>query len=130
MHKGFLKAAAFIGALSVILGAFAAHTIKEKVTADELMIFETGVRYQFYHCFALLATGMLFREFHWKNIIWAGRFFIAGIIMFSGSLYLLTYLKHSGAESLKAAGIITPLGGVMFILGWVFLFAALFTKKD
>lgn len=119
MHKGFLKTGAFFGALSVILGAFAAHSIKEKVAPDVLAIFETGVRYQFYHAFALLAVGMLYAGFPGKTMLWAGRLFTAGILLFSGSLYLLTWLKASGNTDLRWAGIITPFGGAAFIAGWV-----------
>ena len=129
MHKGFLKAGASIGALSVILGAFAAHALKEKLSADELAIFETAVKYQFYHGIALLIVGILYKEFRSKKMEWAGRLFILGIIMFSGSLYLLAYLKSTGVENLKAAGIITPIGGLMFILGWVFLLRAVFERE-
>ena len=119
MHKGFLKAGAFFGALSVILGAFAAHTIKEKVAIDVLAIFETGVRYQFYHAFALLAAGILYGSFPVKTMVWAGRLFAAGILLFSGSLYLLTGLKAAGNMDLVWAGIITPFGGTAFIAGWI-----------
>ena len=121
MHKGLLKAGAFFGALSVMLGAFGAHAIKDKVSPDVLAIFETGVRYQFYHAFALLTAGILYKDFPVKCMLWSGRLFICGIILFSGSLYLLTYLKASGVMDLKAAGIITPFGGACFIVGWIFL---------
>ncbi|MEI9934133.1 MAG: DUF423 domain-containing protein [Ferruginibacter sp.] len=63
MHKGFLTTAALLGALSVMLGAFAAHTLKEVLSTDSLTIFETGVRYQFYHVFALLTVGILYKRF-------------------------------------------------------------------
>ena len=119
MHKGFLKAGAFFGALSVILGAFAAHSIKEKVAPDVLAIFETGVRYQFYHAFALLVVGILYDRFPGKTMIWSGRLFSTGIVLFSGSLYLLTGLKASGIKDLRWAGIITPFGGAAFIAGWI-----------
>ncbi len=129
MHKGFLKAGALFGILAVLLGAFGAHSIKDKVTPDALGIFETGVRYQFYHAFALILTGILYKEFTSKRIIFAGRMFIAGIILFSGSLYLLTYLKTAGAGNLSWAGIITPFGGGAFIAGWIFLLSAFSGKK-
>ena len=121
MHKGFIRIAAIIGLLSVVLGAFAAHTLKELLSAETVSIFETGVRYQFYHGFALLAAGILYKEFPNRFIRWAGIFFIIGIILFSGSLYLLTYVKGSVMPGYKWLGPITPLGGLSFILGWVFL---------
>lgn len=129
MHKGFIKTAAIAGALSVMLGAFAAHGLKNLLSADNLQIFETAVRYQFYHVFALLAVGMLYKEFPGKLMNWAGRFFIAGMILFSGSLYLLCYVKHNEIP-LNWLGAITPFGGAAFIAGWLFLFLAVIKKNQ
>jgi uncharacterized membrane protein YgdD (TMEM256/DUF423 family) len=123
MHKGFIKTAALLGALSVMLGAFAAHGLKKILTADDLQIFETAVRYQFYHVFALLGVGILYASFSGKLMVWAGKFFIAGIILFSGSLYLLCYVKYNQLP-LNWLGAITPFGGAAFIAGWVLLFWA------
>jgi uncharacterized membrane protein YgdD (TMEM256/DUF423 family) len=128
MHKGFLKIASLLAALTVMLGAFAAHTIKAKVTPDTLSIFETAVRYQMYHTFALFITAVLYKEFFNRNIIWAGKLFIAGIIIFSGSLYLLTYVKAIGNEIFFWLGAITPFGGVAFIGGWAMLFRGIIKK--
>ena len=72
-----------------------------------------------YHVFALAAAGILFREFDNKWMLWAGYLFIAGIILFSGSLYMLTYFKGTGKEQFNWVGAITPLGGLAFIAGWV-----------
>ena len=121
MHKSIIKTAAIIGALSVMLGAFAAHTLKEILEPASLQIFETAVRYQFYHVFALLAVGILYKEFPVKLMIWAGRLFVIGIILFSGSLYLLCYVKHNQLP-LNWLGAITPFGGVAFIAGWIMVF--------
>ena len=123
MHKGFIKTAALLGALSVMLGAFAAHGLKKILTAEDLQIFETAVRYQFYHVFALLAIGIVYKEFPGKLMVWAGRLFIAGIIIFSGSLYLLCYVKYNQLP-LNWVGAITPFGGVAFIAGWIMLLLA------
>lgn len=123
MHKGFLKTAALLGALSVMLGAFAAHGLKQYLSPDNLQVFETAVKYQFYHVFALMAVGMLYAAFPGKLLQWAGRFFIAGIVLFSGSLYLLCYVKHLQLP-LKWIGAITPVGGAAFIAGWIMLFSA------
>ncbi|MEO9021315.1 MAG: DUF423 domain-containing protein [Ginsengibacter sp.] len=128
MHRGYLKTAAIIGALSVAMGAFAAHTLKKNISVDALGIFETAVRYQFYHVFALLATGILYKEFQGKLIIWSGRLFIAGIILFSGSLYILTAIKASEISGFDWVGAVTPLGGLCFILGWIFLFLGISDK--
>lgn len=128
MHRGFIKTAALLGALSVFLGAFAAHGLKQMLSANNLQIFETAVRYQFYHVFALLAVGILYKEFSGKLMVWAGKLFIAGIILFSGSLYLLCYVKHS-EMSLNWLGAITPFGGAAFIAGWVMLFCAVLKRN-
>lgn len=127
MHKGFLKTGAALGALSVILGAFAAHNLKGKLASDVYAIFQTAVQYQFLHVFAILLTAILYKEFPSKNIVWAGRFFVAGIILFSGSLYGLTYIKAIGSD-MTWIGVITPLGGAAFIAGWLCLLYA-FLKK-
>ena len=128
MHKPFLKTAAILGALSVAMGAFAAHSLKKILSADNLGIFETAVRYQFYHVFALLAVGILYAVFPSLLLKWAGRLFIAGMILFSGSLYLLIYIKHN-ALPMDWVGAITPFGGAAFIAGWIMLFAALFKRN-
>jgi len=123
MHQGFLKTAAILGVLSVALGAFAAHSIKQLLPLEILQTFETAVRYQFYHVLALLATGILYKEFPVKLMKWAGYSFAAGILLFSGSLYLLCYIKQNGLM-MNWVGAITPFGGASFILGWVLLLAA------
>ena len=129
MHKGFIKTAAILGLLSVALGAFAAHALKELLSDYAVNIFETGVRYQFYHVFALFTAGILYKDFPNKFIKWSGIFFIAGIILFSGSLYFLTYVKGAVLPGYKWIGPITPIGGLSFILGWLFLFIGCFKNK-
>jgi uncharacterized membrane protein YgdD (TMEM256/DUF423 family) len=126
MHKPFIITAAFIGALTVALGAFAAHFLKTKLPAASLQIFETAVRYQFYDVVALLATGILYKEFPVKLLQWAGRFFIAGIILFSGSLYVLSIATPN---TINWIGAITPFGGLCFIMGWVLMAMAVIRKK-
>lgn len=121
MQSFFLRTAALLGALSVAIGAFAAHQLKNILTAELLQIFETAVKYQFYHVFALLATGLLYKLYPGKFLLWAGYFFIAGIILFSGSLYLMCYLKYLYPADKLWIGAITPLGGVCFIVGWILL---------
>jgi uncharacterized membrane protein YgdD (TMEM256/DUF423 family) len=129
MHKGFIKTAAFLGSLSVALGAFAAHALKETLTADAVNIFETAVRYQFYHVFALLAAGILYKELPNKFIRWSGILFITGVILFCGSLYVLTYIKGSGLTTYNWIGAVTPIGGLAFIAGWIFLFIGCLKKS-
>ena len=128
MHKGFIKTAALLGSLTVMLGAFAAHGLKQILTVDTLQIFETAVRYQFYHVFALLGVGILYAAFPGKFIKWAGNLFIAGIIIFSGSLYLLCYVKQNQLP-LNWIGAITPFGGAAFIIGWIMIFLAVVKRN-
>ena len=120
MHKKFLVTASFLGALSVILGAFAAHKLKEIFEPQQLQTFETAVKYQMYHALALLAVGILYKEFPLKQLLWAGGLFITGIILFSGSLYLLCFIQYQNIPA-KWVGAITPFGGLCFIAGWLLL---------
>ena len=129
MSKTFLLIAAILGALSVVLGAFAAHGLKKIVPADAISTFETGVRYQFYHTFALLAVGILLERFHSQAMVWSGYFFLIGILLFSGSLYLLTMLRSTENVGLSKVGIITPIGGLFFVAGWVLLFIGLLKRN-
>lgn len=122
MSKRFIQLAALLGALSVALGAFGAHALKQLVDAQTVATFETGVRYQFYHSFALLSIGFLYRRMPGKLMEWAGIFFLSGIVLFSGSLYALTFINATENVGLKGIGAITPLGGVCFIAGWLCLF--------
>lgn len=125
MHKGYLVTASIIAALAVILGAFGAHGLKQVVPPETVSTFETGVRYQFYHSFALFACGMLFDKCKRSWVRFAAFAFIAGIVLFSGSLYVLTIVKATETVGLTKLGIITPFGGLFFIAGWIALAIAL-----
>lgn len=129
MHKPALTTGILFAALAVILGAFGAHALKQILTDVQLQTFETGVRYQFYHSFALLAAGILFGSFPNKPVKLAATFFIIGILLFSGSLYALTLLKMNGLVGLGGLGILTPVGGLFFIAGWLSLWLGIAKKK-
>ena len=129
MNKRFLKIGTMLAALAVGLGAFGAHALKNLVAPDALVVFETAVRYQMYHAFAIMVTGILFKDFTTKKVLMAGELFLLGIILFSGSLYLLTYIKTIGADNFLWVGAITPLGGVCFIVGWMLLCASFFGRE-
>jgi uncharacterized membrane protein YgdD (TMEM256/DUF423 family) len=126
----FLMVAAVMGALSVIAGAMLAHQLKHRMTEEAVAIYETAVRYQFYHVFALLITGVLGEKFPGRFINQAGNCFIAGIILFSGSLYCISALITMGKEVPFALGILTPAGGFLFILGWIFLGMAVWIRRS
>ncbi len=121
MHKGFLKIAAWLGAATVAMGAFGAHKLKELVPPETVASYDTGIRYQFYHLLALLLVGILYERFDKQWLKRAGLLFLTGILLFSGSIYLLTLLKATDQVGLKGIGIITPFGGLMLISGWISL---------
>lgn len=125
MIRIFLLLAAIFGGLSVAGGAFAAHALKEKLTERAIDIFETGARYQMYHALALLAVALLLTRLETPSstLVAAGFSFIAGVVIFSGSLYALSL------TGIKWLGAITPLGGVAFIIGWGCLAVAAFSFK-
>jgi uncharacterized membrane protein YgdD (TMEM256/DUF423 family) len=91
-------------------------------------IFETAVKYQFYHVFALISVGIIYKEFPNKFVNWSAKLFIAGIVLFSGSLYVLAAIKAAVLPGYNWIGAITPFGGLCFILGWIFLFVAISKK--
>jgi uncharacterized membrane protein YgdD (TMEM256/DUF423 family) len=128
MYKQALKSGALMAALAVILGAFGAHALKARMSSDYLLVFETGVRYQFYHSFALLITGILYASFPFKNLELATTFFLIGIALFSGSLYAISLLSMSG-KSIGPAGVLTPIGGLFFIMGWISLLLGVMKKN-
>lgn len=130
MHKSFLNAGAALAGLAVILGAFGAHGLKKIVPPESVATFETGVRYHFYHSIALLAAGILYERFRNKWIKYAGYGFMLGILLFSGSLYLLIALKATNTVGLSGIGIITPFGGLFFIAGWIGLMIGFNTKSQ
>ncbi|MEO6168320.1 MAG: DUF423 domain-containing protein [Chitinophagales bacterium] len=121
MNKTFLISGVLLGALGVALGAFGAHSLKSMISEENLRVFHTGVEYLFYHVFALLATGIIAGKISSSLFKWAGNLFIAGIVLFSGSLFCLTLIPE-----LHFVGIITPFGGLCFIAGWILLAVAIF----
>lgn len=115
MARTFLLIGSLAGAVGVALGAFGAHGLRGRLSPDMLAVFETGVRYQMYHALAILLVSVLMARLDGWLIHAAGWSFAIGIVLFSGSLYLLA------VTGIRVLGAITPLGGVAFILGWAFL---------
>jgi uncharacterized membrane protein YgdD (TMEM256/DUF423 family) len=121
-------------ALSVLLGAFGAHALKSMVSGEKLQIFETGVRYQFMHAMALITLAIYCNQRHLsvkeqKRIAWAAHFFIAGTLLFSGSLYILTLIATTDHPLIPFIGPITPIGGLCFMLGWFLWLRVVFLNK-
>ena len=114
--------AAGMMALAVGIGAFGAHGLKSHLTNEMLQIYKTGVEYHFYHALGLLAVGLLSLNMPSGLLNWSAVLLTAGIILFSGSLYVLA------VTGIKWLGAITPLGGVSFIAGWILLFIAVWRK--
>jgi uncharacterized membrane protein YgdD (TMEM256/DUF423 family) len=112
------------------MGAFAAHLLKKYLGPDGLGTFQTGVQYQFYHSIALLITGILLKRYPNQLVIWAGRLFVLGIIFFSGSLYLLAFLESFKGIGLGVFGLLTPIGGLFFVAGWILLLVGVPSEKS
>lgn len=127
MEKKILLAACTLGFLAIIFGAFGAHALKKILTIEQLNSFETGVKYQMYHALFLLFIGatqiITLKE---KTIVFY--LTLTGILFFSGSIYVLTTNDLTGIKS-KLIGPITPIGGLLLILSWGYLFYAILTKK-
>ena len=121
MYKPFIITSLLLGALSVLLGAFGAHGLKAYASEQILSTYDTAVKYQFFHVFALALTGILHKEYPTKGILLAGKLFLTGICIFSGSLYLLTLLSISGNTQFNWIGAITPIGGLILTSAWVLL---------
>ncbi len=123
MDRTFLLIGSILGLLTVVFGAFGAHALKNRLSPEMLAVFETAVRYQMYHTFALLivaaAIGRI-GDAAW--LVMAGWFFFAGILLFSGSLYALAF------TNVGMLGALTPVGGLLFLIGWACLIIFAFGK--
>jgi uncharacterized membrane protein YgdD (TMEM256/DUF423 family) len=117
-----LAVAGALIALATALGAFGAHALKAHLSQDKLLVYETAVRYHFIHALGLLAIGVLLRSVDGELLRWSAALVLIGILLFSGSLYLLTF----GAP--RFVGIVTPIGGLALIAGWI-LFATTMWRK-
>ena len=116
MTRFLISAGAIGAALSVALGAFAAHGLKSRLPADMLAVFQTGVQYQFYHALGLILIGLIAMNIKPTSLLTsAGLLMLTGILLFSGSLYILS------TTGIRGIGIITPIGGAAFIVAWLML---------
>jgi uncharacterized membrane protein YgdD (TMEM256/DUF423 family) len=121
-NQTILISGAVFMALGVLLGAFGAHALKSILSPEMLAVYKTGVEYQFYHALGLLLIGLIGFQVKSKYIRWSGLFIIIGIILFSGSLYMLSI------SGIKTIGAITPIGGLSFVAGWIFLAIAIIKR--
>ena len=120
MERIFFGLGSILAGIAVGLGAFGAHGLRGILSPEDLVTFETGVRYQMYHALALL--GVAWAVTQWETVLleWTGGLFVLGILVFSGSLYILVLTGQ------RWLGAVTPLGGLAFILGWILLASAAF----
>ena len=126
-NKNIVVTASIFAAITIAIGAFGAHGLKQLVDAKSVATFETGVRYQMYHCLALLVVGFA-KPISENTKKWVFRFFLFGIVFFSGSIYLLA-LKEVLPFTVSFLGPVTPIGGMLFIIGWLRLAFSLFSLK-
>ncbi len=116
MERTFFLIASLLGGLSVALGAFGAHALRDRLDAGMLANYQTGVTYMFFHGLALFVVVLALSKWPASNLpLWAGWLFVAGIVFFSGSLFLMAFTGP------RLLGAITPIGGVAFIAGWLLL---------
>ncbi|AMR34585.1 hypothetical protein A0256_16200 [Mucilaginibacter sp. PAMC 26640] len=128
MNKQIIVTAAVFGAFAVICGAFGAHALREQLQPKQLEVWQTAVQYQFYHVFALLFLST-FSRFKTRLVTISYYLFTLGIILFSGSLYLLACRDLLKMPGLAVLGPVTPIGGLLFIIGWSTLALAAVRNK-
>lgn len=124
MSKTIIMTASVFLALAVAIGAFGAHGLKSHISTEMLGIYKTGVEYHFYHALGLLLLGVLAVYMPNVYLKWSAIFLVSGIILFSGSLYLLA------VSGIKWLGAITPFGGLSFITGWILMFIAVWKNTQ
>lgn len=124
----YVKTGFGIAAFCVFMGAFASHILKEMIEPADIVIFDTGTKYMFYHAIAISFISLSHRKFHQNILDLTMLLFIGGIVFFTGSLYLLATRNVWGDESYIWLGALTPIGGVLFISAWVLLISKGFIK--
>jgi uncharacterized membrane protein YgdD (TMEM256/DUF423 family) len=128
MDKKIIATGAFLGMLAIILGAFGAHALKKVLTIEELVTFETGVRYQMYHAFFLFFVATR-KELTQNTLRVIYNLAVAGVILFSGSIYLLA-TNNLTTFDFRIIGFVTPIGGLLLILAWTVLFVKIIKQKS
>lgn len=120
--KTLILITTILGAMAVIMGAFGSHVLKSQIGPKSLGAYETAVQYQFYHTLAIFCTALLYRSYRIKGLFFIGLFFLGGIALFSGSLYILALKDLIGLQNTKYIGLLTPLGGLALIGSWMAIF--------
>jgi uncharacterized membrane protein YgdD (TMEM256/DUF423 family) len=127
MNKKLITTGALFGMIAIILGAFGAHALKKVMPAEQLVTFETGVRYQMYHALFLIFISMI-SEISEKTKKTIYYLILSGVILFSGSIYLLATNSITSFD-FKVIGFVTPIGGLLLILAWAILFFSFIKKR-
>jgi len=130
MHRKMFRSAAVLMAIAVTLGAFGAHLLKKLLTPSLLEGYQTATYYQMIHAIAIFIAGFLYKQYHHKKMWLAGQFFLFGILCFSGSIYVRVILSFAGYTNLGVFNLVTPLGGILFILGWLWLLFSIPNKTN
>ena len=121
LQKQMIQSGAALSGIAVALGALGAHQLREALDDTAMDAFQTGVRYQFYHAFAILIIGAMLRRVDPKYARPMFQLFIAGIIIFSGSLYVVATRQFTLGDEIRWIGGLTPIGGIFFLAGWAIL---------
>ena len=128
MQKIYLVIGILLAGLAVALGAFGAHGLKKVVSPEDVATYQTGVQYQMYHALALIFVGVLSDRIYNGYVSYSGMLFTAGIVLFSGSLYFIVSLHAMNKAVPKVIGILTPIGGLMFIAAWACMLIGILKK--
>lgn len=128
MQKNFLALGAGLAGVSVILGAFGAHGLKKVANAETVAIYQTGVQYQMYHALAILILAFAIERLDSSLLNYSGYMFLTGIVLFSGSLYCITAFQVGQRAVPTLIGVLTPIGGLFFITGWLLFLIGILRK--
>ncbi len=129
MYRPAIVAGIILAGLAVVLGAFAAHGLKSMLPPEKIDVFQKGVTYQFYHSFALLILGIVYASFPNKQLEMAMPLFVGGVLCFSGTLYLFPLLEVKNINIPVIGRLVTPVGGLLFISGWVMFLLGVLKKS-
>lgn len=121
MHRKLFRVAALLMALAVAFGAFGAHLLKSLLTPSLLEGYQTAVHYQMIHAIGIFIAGFLYKHYQYKKMLQAAKLLLVGILLFSGSIYARVLLSFADITSLGMFNLVTPLGGIFFIAGWMWL---------
>jgi len=130
MHRYLIRIGAILGALSVMFSAFSAHFLQPIMSSKDFYSFQTAINMEFFHSIGLMILGILGKRYPTPYINWSGIMFILGIVLFSGSIYLLTLAGSIFDTKISMVGLITPVGGLLLFAGWVMLLLGIPESKN